>query len=88
MARASLRKVGGSVMLAIPPAILDALSLSEGAGVELSVEGGALLVRSRRPSYCLDDLLAQESAAREAEPAGMSDTGDWTRDEAVGRELI
>jgi antitoxin ChpS len=34
----SLRKVGGSVMLAVPPAILDLLKLRAGATVGVSVE--------------------------------------------------
>lgn len=85
MARANLRKVGGSVMLAIPPAILDQLSLVEGTGVELSVEGEALVVRSRRPRYTLDQLLAEEAAAR-AEAPEAADA--WQSDAAVGDELI
>lgn len=83
MSRANLRKVGGSVMLAIPPAILDRLSLAEGAGVELSVEGEALMVRSRRPRYTLDQLLAEEAAR----PAGAEDAA-WLEGAPVGDELI
>lgn len=97
MARANLRKVGGSVMLAIPPTILDQLSFAEGAGVELSVEGEALVVRSRRPRYTLDQLLAGEEAARRAENDTQGDIlacknpepgDDWQSDAAAGDELI
>ncbi len=40
----NLRKVGGSVMLAVPPALLDILNLRVGAKVEVGVEGGCLVV--------------------------------------------
>jgi len=40
----NLRKVGGSVMLAVPPAILDLLQLQAGATVGVTVEGGRLVV--------------------------------------------
>jgi antitoxin ChpS len=39
-----LRKVGGSVMLAIPKPMLDALDLSPEASVGLSIKGGKLVV--------------------------------------------
>jgi antitoxin ChpS len=54
-----LRKVGGSVMLSVPPALLDLLSLSAGAEVGLSVDNGRLVVHPlRKPRYSLDELLA------------------------------
>ena len=40
----NLRKVGGSIMLAVPPAILDLLHLHAGATVGLAVEHGRLVV--------------------------------------------
>ena len=87
MARANLRKVGGSVMLAIPPAILDQLSLGEGTGVELAVEGEALVVRSRRPRYTLEQLLAEEEAALQ-DRASDRPGEEWSSGASVGDELI
>ncbi len=56
----SLRKVGGSVMLTVPPALLDLLRLQAGARVGIAVEGGRLIVEPRpRPRYTMDELLAQ-----------------------------
>ena len=56
----SLRKVGGSVMLAVPPALLDILHLQPGAKVGIAVESGRLVVEpQQRPRYTLDELLAQ-----------------------------
>ena len=56
----NLRKVGGSIMLAVPPALLDILHLQPGAKVGIAVESGRLVVEpQRRPRYTLDELLAQ-----------------------------
>ena len=55
----NLRKVGGSVMLAVPPAILDLLHLQAGATVGLAVEHGRLMIEPKpRPQYTLAELLA------------------------------
>jgi antitoxin ChpS len=55
-----LRKVGGSVMLAVPGAILDLLHLEAGATVGLAVDGERLVVQPHpKPKYTLDELLAQ-----------------------------
>ena len=51
---------GGSVMLAVPPALLDILHLQPGAKVGIAVESGRLVVEpQQRPRYTLDELLAQ-----------------------------
>ena len=56
----NLRKVGGSIMLAVPPALLDILQLRAGAKVGLAVEQGRLVVEPRHtPRYTLEELLAQ-----------------------------
>ena len=56
----NLRKVGGSIMLAVPPALLDILRLRPGATVGMAVESGRLVVDpQQRPHYTLDELLAQ-----------------------------
>ena len=56
----NLRKVGGSVMLAVPPVLLGILHLRPGAKVGLAVEGGRLVVQPQhKRRYTLDELLAQ-----------------------------
>lgn len=56
----NLRKVGGSVMLAVPPAILDMLHLEVGNMVGLAVEGDRLVIKPQtKPRYTLDELLSQ-----------------------------
>lgn len=85
MHRTSLRKVGGSVMLAVPPAILDLLHLRAGTTVGVTIDHGRLIVEPQpRLRYTLDDLLAQ------CKPSAEPDAEDqaWLDTPAVGRELI
>ena len=81
----NLRKVGGSIMLAVPPALLDVLRLRPGAKVGLAVERGRLIVEPQpRPRYTLDELLAQcKSKARRTKQER-----EWLDDRPAGRELI
>jgi antitoxin ChpS len=81
----NLRKVGGSVMLAVPPALLNILRLRAGNEVGIAVESGRLIVEPRkRPHYTLDELLAQcnPGAARTREER------EWLDNRPVGGELI
>ncbi len=81
----NLRKVGGSVMLAVPPAILDLLRLQPGAKVGLTIENGRLVIEPQsRPRYGLDELLAQCDAT--AEPSAEDQA--WLDDRPVGNELL
>jgi antitoxin ChpS len=72
-------------MLAVPPTLLDALKLRAGAKVGLTVEDGRLIIEPQpRPSYTLDDLLAQCDAAAEI----TDDDREWLDAPPVGRELL
>lgn len=81
----NLRKVGGSVMMAVPPALLDMLHIGAGAKVGLAVDNGRLVVDPQpHPRYTLDELLAQcDGTAKLA-----SDDGTWLDDKPMGDELI
>ncbi len=82
---AILRKVGGSVMLAIPPALLDVVSLGAGNAVAVSVEDGRLVVEpERRRRYTLDELLAR----CDADAPWPDDERAWLDGAPTGRELI
>jgi len=81
----NLRKVGGSVMLAVPRAVLDVLRLRVGARVGIAVERDRLVVEPQeRPHYTLDELLARcrPKARRTREER------EWLDSKPVGRELI
>jgi len=47
--RRKLRKVGGSVMLPIPPEMLEEMSLEVGQDVLLSSEGGVIQIEPSAP---------------------------------------
>ncbi|AOY65047.1 MULTISPECIES: AbrB/MazE/SpoVT family DNA-binding domain-containing protein [Xanthomonas] len=81
----NLRKVGGSVMLAVPPALLDVLHIGAGAKVGLAVDNGRLVVEPHaRPRYTLADLLAQCDASAEL----ASEDREWLDAKPVGGELL
>jgi antitoxin ChpS len=81
----NLRKVGGSIMLAVPRALLEILHLQPGAKVGIAVESGRLVVEPQpRRRYTLDELLAQcdPKAPRAKEEQ------EWLDSKPVGGELI
>jgi len=83
----TLRKVGGSVMLAVPPAFLDQLHLQADAQVGLVVSEGRLVVEpAPRPRYTLDELLALAEASG-AYPL-PSEEREWVDAPPIGREVI
>lgn len=85
MATTNLRKVGGSVMMVVPRAILDQLDLKAGATLALAVDGDRLIVEAqRRPRYTLDQLLA------ECDPQSTASAEDrsWLDAPPFGRELL
>lgn len=85
MRTAVLRQVGGSVMLAVPPALLDVLEVRSGSTVDLDVDGGRLIVAPRRtPRYTLEDLIAQ--CDRTAPPD--DEDRAWIEGAALGKELL
>ena len=81
----NLRKVGGSIMLAVPPALLDILHLRPGAKVGMAVQSGRLVVEPQhRPRYTLDELLAEcKPRARRSK-----EEREWLDNKPVGGELI
>lgn len=79
----NLRKVGGSVMLAVPPALLELLQLKAGATVDITVDEGRLVVAPKiRQHYTLAELLAA------SDYSGVRKDQEWTDGDAAGGELI
>jgi antitoxin ChpS len=80
----NLRKVGGSIMLAVPPALLDQLHLKAGAPVGVAIDGGRLVIEaSPRPRYTMAELLA---ASDYTEPLPTEER-EWIDAAPVGREI-
>lgn len=83
----NLRKVGGSIMLAVPPSILDLLHLTAGAAVAMTVKDGRLVVEAREkvpPRYTLAELLAASDYSQPQPP----EEREWIDAPAAGGELI
>ena len=81
----NLRKVGGSIMLAVPRAFLDQLHLQAGAIVGVSISNDRLVIDPRpRPRYTLAELLAASDYSQ-PQPA---EEREWVDAPAVGDELI
>jgi len=80
-----LRKVGGSVMLTVPPAILEMAQLRPGSAVRIAVESGRMVIEPEvGKRYSLQELLAQCDAA--APPS--DEDARWTASASTGQELI
>ena len=79
----TMRQVGGSVMLAVPPALLDVIGVRVGSTVDLDIDSGRLVVAPRRrPQYTLEQLIA------ECDPEAPDDEREWIDGAPVGRELL
>lgn len=82
---ARLRKVGRSIMLAIPPAIVAELKLKPHSVVQMSTSRGRLIIHTKsRPFYTLDQLLKE---GRRAKNLLFKDKA-WLSTPPVGSELI
>jgi antitoxin ChpS len=81
----NLRKVGGSVMLVVPPVLLNLLELKAGTTVSVDVENGRLVVEPRpRLRYTLAELLAESDYSRPL----TAEEREWIDAPAVGGELL
>ncbi len=81
----NLRKMGGSVMLAVPPAILELLQVGIGDAVDIGVESGRLIIQPRvRPRYTLGQLLAQ---CTEMDAPSDQDRA-WIDAKPIGEEIL
>lgn len=80
-----LRKVGGSIMLAVPPALIEMLRLQPGAKVGIAVESGRLVVEpQKRPRYSLKELIAQCNPKTRL----TKDDREWLKSKPVGGEIL
>jgi antitoxin ChpS len=79
-----LKKVGGSVMLAIPPALLKMLGVGADSSVDLTLEADALVIRTTARPLTLDDLI---EASGDPLPLSEEDR-EWLDSPPAGREII
>jgi len=85
MTTATLRTLGGSVVMAVPKQILNLMHLEAGSLVELHLENGKLIVEpKRKPRYTLSELLAQ---CNEDNMALTQEDHEWLNAKPVGKEV-
>jgi len=81
---ARLRAVGGSTVVAIPPALLTQLGLGPDASVVIRVDNGRLIVEPARKKLTLEERMALCDPRANA----TADERDWIEAPAVGRERV
>ncbi len=87
MHSAKLRTVGGSTMVAIPPAVLEALNLASKSEVSISIEGNKLVITPK--VRCKPHLSYAERMAMCDPNAPISPTEqEWIDAPRMGREEI
>lgn len=85
MSTATLRTVGGSVVMAIPKRLLELVHLQAGSKVDIDVQQGRLIVvPQKKRRYALSELLAQCDPAL---PITAEDEA-WLSSPAVGLEAL
>ncbi len=77
---ATVRKWGNSAAVRISAPMLAEAKLGMDQTVDVRVEDGAVVIRSARPRYMLEELCARIT------PENRHDETDWGPD--VGREIL
>jgi len=85
MINVTLRKLGGSVVMAVPVQILTMLHIGAGSQVNVTVVDGKLVIEPRaKPHFTLAELLAQCS---DENMALTDDDREWLDTRPVGKEM-
>lgn len=89
MATATLRTLGGSVVMTIPKTILEQVHLRSGVQVEIEVRDGHLVVEPHaKPKYTLAELLARCDAGTMNTMAPTAEDAQWLNDGPAGEEAL
>ena len=59
MTTATLRAVGGSVMVSVPKQVLNHLGVTVGGGLAFHILRGKVVLEKAGPSYSLEELLSK-----------------------------
>ena len=78
----SIMKWGNSAAVRLPTELLSMLKVALGDKLSVDVRPEGVMIKPKRPSYSLDDLMSQCDLSA-PEPADM---GVWARIKPVGRE--
>jgi antitoxin ChpS len=81
----NLKKVDGSVVLALPPEVLDLVDFEVDMRVDITVQDGKLVIASQQSRrYRLQDLIAQCDPTAPPPPVDR----EWLDAPAAGGELL
>jgi antitoxin ChpS len=83
MVTSKLLKIGDSIMLTIPPTILEELNLKLGATIHLTIDNGRLILHPKH-EYSLEELLAKCDKSAPISPEDR----EWLDSPAIGKELF
>lgn len=87
MSIVNLRRVGGSLMIALPKQILDEFALDAGAQLSIEIDDDAIKLKSLpkdTPKYTLQELLDQCDFSVQA----ANEEHEWLNAVPVGSELV
>lgn len=90
MTTLTLRKVGGSTMLALSPALLELLGRKAGESVFVRADKGRLVIecpriRNRRSKYSVEELLTEQKQVQDE----LDKDREWvTTRRPVGEEIL
>lgn len=89
MSTATLRRLGGSTVVAIPPAMLDLLKCRAGDSVDFSFSDDRIEIRlAKKVKMSLKDRLAMYQQAKELKTDEEKRDDDlWLNSPSVGKEL-
>ena len=82
MMELSVQKWGNSAAVRLPVELLGVLNVALGDKLTVNVQTDGVLLKAKRPTYSLEDLVAQCNPSA-PEPADMA---VWTDVKQVGRE--
>lgn len=86
MIHVTLRKLGGSVVMALPSQILSMMHIGAGSQVGVNVVDGKLVIEPRaKPHFTLAELLAQCSKEN---MAPTDEDREWLDSHPVGKEML
>ena len=74
--RAKVSRWGNSLAIRLPQAAVKSLDVQEGEQIELVINGDRVELRSARPRYRLEDLLAQITPGNQPEPIDVPPVGE------------
>ena len=89
MPTATLRKIGGSTVISLPPAFLSSIDAKVGDALHVTLVGDEIHLKPvRRKKYELNQLLDQYEVAVKNVAGPSTEDKEWLQDEPVGKELL